>query len=166
MKKKFLESFTKKTCKKQVKQSLELKKQLREKVINCMSNGKAVIYFLTVRLIKKISLSKISYFLEPYTRSKNKMKVELDLSNYAKKSDLKNSTGVDTSQFAKKADLASLKSVIDKLDIDELEKLPSILNSLKSKVDALVVGKVKPVPKDLKQLSDVLDKECLKKIKI
>ena len=30
------------------------------------------------------------------------MKVELDLSNYATKADLKNATGVDTSDFAKK----------------------------------------------------------------
>ena len=46
-----------------------------------------------------------------------KVKVELDLSNYATKADLKNATGVDTSKFAKKADLASLKSEVDKLDI-------------------------------------------------
>ena len=31
-----------------------------------------------------------------------KVKLELDLSNYATKSDLKNATGVDTSKFAKK----------------------------------------------------------------
>ena len=30
------------------------------------------------------------------------MKVELDLSNYATKADLKNATAVDTSNFAKK----------------------------------------------------------------
>ena len=51
----------------------------------------------------------MSYFPEPYTRSKNKTKVELDLSNYSTKFDLKNATGVDTSKFAKKADLATLK---------------------------------------------------------
>ena len=43
----------------------------------------------------------MSYF-PPYGRSKNKIEVELNLSNYATKSDLKNATGVDTSQFAKK----------------------------------------------------------------
>ena len=43
------------------------------------------------------------------------MKVELDLSNYATKIDLKNAAGVDTLEFAKKADLANLKS--EKLDI-------------------------------------------------
>ena len=31
----------------------------------------------------------MSYFPEPYTRSKNNIKVELNLSNYAAKSDLK-----------------------------------------------------------------------------
>ena len=38
-------------------------------------------------------------------------KVELNLSNYATKADLKNATGADTSQFAKKVDLANLKSM-------------------------------------------------------
>ena len=56
----------------------------------------------------------------------------LDLSNYATKTDLKNATGVDISKFAKKVDLASLKSEVDELDIDKLEKVPTGLNSLKS----------------------------------
>ena len=46
------------------------------------------------------------------------VEVELGLSNYATKADLKNATGVDTSKFAKKADLASWKSKFDELDID------------------------------------------------
>ena len=33
------------------------------------------------------------------------LKVELDLSNYATKADLKNTTGVNTSKFAEKVDL-------------------------------------------------------------
>ena len=66
------------------------------------------------------------------------MKDELDFSNYATKADLKNATVVDTSNFAKSVDLASLKSEVNKLDIDKLEKLPNGLNSLKSKVDKLV----------------------------
>ena len=37
------------------------------------------------------------------------------------KADLKSATGVDTLKFAKKVDLASLKSEIDKLDIDKFE---------------------------------------------
>ena len=42
------------------------------------------------------------------------MKVELDLSNYPTKADLKNAAGVDTSKFAKKSDIAHLKSDVDK----------------------------------------------------
>ena len=59
-------------------------------------------------------------FLEPKSLE-GRVKVELDLSNYARKSDLKKATGVDTSSFAKKTDLAGLKSEIDKLDIDKEE---------------------------------------------
>ena len=40
------------------------------------------------------------YFPEPKSLG-GKMKVELGLSNYAAKTDLKNATGVDTSPFAK-----------------------------------------------------------------
>ena len=56
-----------------------------------------MIIHLTVGLIKKMLLykNKTSYFLEP-AYSLNEMKVELDLSNYATKSDLKSATSVDT----------------------------------------------------------------------
>ena len=47
------------------------------------------------------------YFPEPKS-SAGRVKVELHLSNYATKVDLKNATGVDTSKFAKKVDLANL----------------------------------------------------------
>ena len=53
------------------------------------------------------------YFPESYNHSKNKTKFELDLSNYATKSDLKKATG-NKSKFTKLADLPSLKlDVID-----------------------------------------------------
>ena len=76
----------------------------------------------------------MSYIREPYTGSKSKIKVELDLSNYATKSDVKNTMGLDTSKFAKKANLASLKSEIDKLDVDQLGTTPVNLTSNKNKV--------------------------------
>ena len=41
------------------------------------------------------------YYPEPKSLG-GKVKVELNLSNYATKTDLKNATGVDTSSFAKK----------------------------------------------------------------
>ena len=57
----------------------------------------------------------------PKTKSlEGKVKVESDLSNYATKAYLKNAAGDNTSKFAKKFDIVSLKSEVDKLDIDEL----------------------------------------------
>ena len=44
-----------------------------------------------------------------------------NLSNYATKADLKNTTRIDALKVAKKVDLASLKRSIDQLDIDKLE---------------------------------------------
>ena len=65
------------------------------------------------------------------------MIVELDLSNYATKANLKNATGVDTSKIAKKVDLASLKVNVDKLEIDKLKNVPTNVSNLKIKVDKL-----------------------------
>ena len=56
--------------------------------------------------------------------------------------DLKNVTRVDTSSFALKTNLASLKTEVDKLDIDKLV----------------------PVPVDLSKLSDVVKMMLLKKL--
>ena len=102
------------------------------------------------------------YFPEPKL-SGGSVKVELDLSNYATKTDLKNATGIDTSSFAKKVDLANLKSNVDKLDIDKLKNVPTNLSNLKSKVDKLDVDKLVPVPVDLSKLSDVVKNDVVKK---
>ena len=80
------------------------------------------------------------YFPKPKSVVKN-VKVELDLSNYTTKADLKNATAVDTSKFTKKVDFANLKSDVDKLDNDKLKNVSSNLSSLKSKVDKLDVDK-------------------------
>ena len=60
--------------------------------------------------------------------------INVDLSNYATKTDLKNVTHVDTSSFALKTNLAGLKTEADKLDI----------------------GKLVPVLVDLSNLTDVM----------
>ena len=77
-----------------------------------MLSGKATITILRVELIKMISLYQMNYFSEPYTRNKNKIKVGLDLSNYATKFDVKNVTEVDKSKFAEKIDL---NTILDKI---------------------------------------------------
>ena len=86
----------------------------------------------------------MSCFSKQHT-NKNKIGVELDLSNYATKSDL-----------------ANLKSEVDKLDIDKLEKVLNDLNSLKSNVDKLDIGKLETTPADLSKLSDEVKNDVVK----
>ena len=102
------------------------------------------------------------YFPEPKS-SGGRVKVELDLSSYATKADLKNGTGDDTSKFIKKVDLANLKSNVDKLDIDILKNVPTNLRNLKRKKDKLDVDKLVLVLVDLSKLSDVVKNYVVKK---
>ena len=67
------------------------------------------------------------YFSEPKSLG-GRVKFELDLSNYATKSDLKNATGVDELDFAKKDCLANLKPDVDKLNIDKLKNVANNLS--------------------------------------
>ena len=90
------------------------------------------------------------------------MKVELDLSNYVTKAELKNAAGVDTSKFAKKVDLANLKSNADELDVDKFKNVSTNLSSLAIKVDKLHVDKLVPVPIELSKISDALKNDVLK----
>ena len=102
------------------------------------------------------------YFPEP-TSSGGRVKVELDLSNYATKADLKNAAGVDTSDFTKDTDLTNLKSDVDRLDINKFKNVASNLSNWKSKVDKLDVDKLVPVPVDLSKLSDIVKDDVVKK---
>ena len=60
------------------------------------------------------------YFRKPYEPFGGDINVKVDLSNDATKSDIKNVSHVDTSHFALKSNLASLKTEVDKLDINKL----------------------------------------------
>ena len=92
-----------------------------------------------------------------------KLKVELNLSNYATKADLKNETGVDTLDFANKTDLANSKSDVDKLDTDKVKNVPSSLSNFKCKVDKLDIGKLETTPVDLSKLSKIVENYFVKK---
>ena len=83
----------------------------------------------------------MSTYYPPYKSSSNNIKVELDLTNYATKTDLKNVTHTDVSSFASKTNLAALKTEVDKIDVD----------------------KSKTVPDDLAQLTNVIKNETVKK---
>ena len=101
------------------------------------------------------------YFTEPKSFQR-KVKVKLDLSNYATKADLINEAGVGTSNLAKKVDLASLKSNVDKLDTDKLKNVPTNSRHLKSKIETLDVDKLVPVFVDLSKLSDVVKNDVVR----
>ena len=60
------------------------------------------------------------------------------MSNYAIKADIKNISHVDTSSFALKSNLASLRTEVDKLDIDKLVPLPVDLSKLRDVVKSVV----------------------------
>ena len=82
----------------------------------------------------------MSYY-PPYKSSSNNVKVELDLTNYATKADLKNITHVDVSSFASKTNLAALKAEVDKLDTDKLKTSPTDLAKLTNAIENDVVKK-------------------------
>ena len=81
------------------------------------------------------------YFAKLYEPFGGDINVKVELSNYATKADIKNTSQVDTSRFALKSTLASLKSEVDKLYIDKLV----------------------PIPVDLSKLSDVVTNNVFKK---
>ena len=68
------------------------------------------------------------YFLKPYEPLGRDINVKVDLSNYATKTDIKNISHVDTSSSALKTNLSSLKTEVDKLDIDKLIPIPADLS--------------------------------------
>ena len=81
----------------------------------------------------------MSSYPEPDNHIRNKVKVVLDLSNYAKEKELNHATGVETSDLAAKKDFIVLKAEIDKLGINKFVNVPTSLNNLRTKVDDLDV---------------------------
>ena len=79
------------------------------------------------------------YFLKPYEPFGGDINV--DLSIYATKADIRNISHVDTLSFALKTNLANFKTEIDKLDIDKLVPIPVDLNKLNDAVKNDVVKK-------------------------
>ena len=94
-------------------------------------------------LLIAVSLYKMSqYFPKPYKPFSGDINIKVDLSNYATKADVQNISHIDTSSFALKTNLASLKTEVDKLDIDKLAPAPVDLSKLSDMVKNDVVKKV------------------------
>ena len=81
------------------------------------------------------------YFPKPYEPFGGDINVKVDLSDYATKTDLKNISHIDVSSYALKSNLASLKTAVDKLDIDKLTPVPGDLANLSNVVKNDVVKK-------------------------
>ena len=104
----------------------------------------------------------MNYYQEPDSHIRDKVKVVLDLSNYATKKELEHTTGIDTSDLAAKKDFIALKAEVDKLGIAKLVNVLTSLNNLKTKVDDIENCELKTVLIDLKKLNDVVDNEVVK----
>ena len=70
------------------------------------------------------------HFLKPYDPFGGDINVKVDLSNYATKTDLNNTSHIDVSSFALKSSFTNLKIKADKLDIDKLTHVPNDLAKL------------------------------------
>ena len=83
----------------------------------------------------------MSTYYPPYKSSSNNIKVKLDLTNYARKTDLKDITHTDVITFASKTNLTALKTEVDKIDVDKLKTVPDDLAKLSNVVKNEVVKK-------------------------
>ena len=79
------------------------------------------------------------YFPRPFRSFGRNINVKVDLSNYATKTDIKNISHVNTSSFALKINLVSVKTEVDKLDINKLVPVPTDLSKLSNAVKNVVV---------------------------
>ena len=100
------------------------------------------------------------HFPKPYETFGGGINGKVGLSNYATKTDLKNISHIDVSSFALKSNLASLKTEVDKLDIDKLTTVPNDLAKLNNVVKNDVVKKT-VYDKLLQKISDVDKKNSL-----
>ena len=83
----------------------------------------------------------MSTYYPPYKSSGQNVKLELDLTNYATKTDFKNIAHVDVSSYASKTNLSALTSEVDKIDVDKLKTVPDDLAKLSNVVKIKVVKK-------------------------
>ena len=81
------------------------------------------------------------FFPKPHDTFGGDINVRVDLSNYPTKTDIKNISHVDVSSVTLKSNLASLKTEVDKLDIDKLVPVAIDLNKLRDVVKDDVVQK-------------------------
>ena len=82
------------------------------------------------------------YFPKPYEPFGEDINVKVDLSNYAKKTDIKNISHVHTSNFVLKTNLVSLKTEVGKLNIHKLVPVSVDLSKLSEVVKMMLLKKL------------------------
>ena len=82
------------------------------------------------------------YFPKPCNYFGGNVKVELDLSSHATKTDSKKATRIDTPNLALKSNLAKLKAEVDKIDVDKLKAIPTDLRKISNVIDDEVVKRI------------------------
>lgn len=127
-----------------------------------MPSGKMMVIYLIAEYLKAISSCKKSFFQERGSYSRNKIKVELDLVNFAIKSEVI-TTSFDKPKFVKNADLACLKADFDKVDVDKLKNVPNYLSKSSNVVEKDVVKKTGYNFLVKKVLAIISDKQNLEK---
>ena len=122
-------------------QEFRIEKVIKKKGDKSYVKWKGYDYSFNSWIDKKDLVEMSQYFSKPYETFGGDINVKVDLSNYATKTDLKNVSHVDVSSFALKSNLSSLKTEVDKLDMNKLT----------------------PVPNDLAKLSNVVKNDVVKK---
>ena len=80
-------------------------------------------------------------FLKAYEPPGGDIIIKLDLYNFATKADLKNATRIDTSKLVAKFDLVSLKTEVNKIEVERLKTISADLSKLSKVVKNEVVKK-------------------------
>ena len=110
----------KRNCKKLVKKNIRIEKITKRKgdkfYVKWKGYDNSFNSWIDKKTMNKILSNSVSLYKNESILS--------NLSNHATKADLKNITDVDTSNIALKTNLASLKSEVDKLDIEKLAPVP------------------------------------------
>ena len=81
------------------------------------------------------------YFHETYEHSDGNVKVELSVSNYTTKANMKRATSIDTSTLASKTELTGLKTKVDNLGVYKLMSVSVDLSKISNDVDQDFVKK-------------------------
>ena len=134
-------TFYEKELQKIDQQEFRIEKVIKKKCYKLYVKWKGYDNSFNSWIDKKDLILMCDYFRRHYKSYDGDSSVKVDLSNYARKTNLKNVSHVDVSSFALKSNLASLKTEVDKIDADKLKIVPVDLAKLSNVVKNDVIKK-------------------------